>query len=188
MDIVEQATFSQQDVKIHSREYVFRGFVQVEKVSLQHRMFNQNDFIPQIQRELIQRKTAAGVLLYNDTQQRFALIEQFRVGAIDDPDSPWQLEIIAGVLDGDESLKAAFAAKVWKSLVVRLMSSSMYLAFIHRLAHVLKCFIFMLLRLTYQSMVVYMVLRMRAKIFNCIFLTITSCSRCLLMVVSKMRL
>ena len=87
MDIVEQATFSQQDVKIHSREYVFRGFVQVEKVSLQHRMFNQNDFIPQIQRELIQRKTAAGVLLYNDTQQRFALIEQFRVGAIDDPDS-----------------------------------------------------------------------------------------------------
>jgi ADP-ribose pyrophosphatase len=31
------------------------------------------------------------------------LIEQFRVGAIDDPDSPWQLEIIAGVLDGDES-------------------------------------------------------------------------------------
>ena len=103
MDIAEHATFSQQDVKIHSREYVFRGFVQVEKVSLQHRMFNQNDFIPQIQRELIQRKTAAGVLLYNDTQQRFALIEQFRVGAIDDPDSPWQLEIIAGVLDGDES-------------------------------------------------------------------------------------
>ncbi|MBK0064716.1 MULTISPECIES: NUDIX domain-containing protein [unclassified Acinetobacter] len=103
MNIVEHATFSHNDVEIHSREYVFRGFMQVEKVSLRHRMFNQNNYIPEIQRELIQRKTAAGVLLYNDAQQRFALIEQFRVGAMDDPDSPWQLEIIAGVLDGDES-------------------------------------------------------------------------------------
>jgi ADP-ribose pyrophosphatase len=154
---------------------MFRGFVQVEKVSLQHRMFNQNDFIPQIQRELIQRKTAAGVLLYNDAQQRFALIEQFRVGAIDDPDSPWQLEIIAGVLDGDES-PAVFAVKVWKSLVVRLMNSSIYLAFIHRLAHVLKCFIFMLLRLTYQSMVVYGLADEGENIQLHIF-DITSCSR-----------
>ena len=103
MNIVEQATFSHRDVQINSREYVFRGFVKVEKVSLQHRLFNQNNYIQEIQRELIQRKTAAGVLLYNDAQQRFALIEQFRVGALDDPDSPWQLEIIAGVLDGDES-------------------------------------------------------------------------------------
>ncbi|RKG32546.1 NUDIX domain-containing protein [Acinetobacter guerrae] len=103
MDIVEHATFSHNDVKIHSREYVFRGFVKIEKISLQHRMFNQNNYIQEIQRELIQRKTAAGVLLYNDAQQKFALIEQFRVGAVDDSDSPWQLEIIAGVLDGDES-------------------------------------------------------------------------------------
>ncbi len=46
---------------------------------------------------------AAGVLLYNDQKQQFALIEQFRVGALDDSQSPWQLEIIAGVLDGNES-------------------------------------------------------------------------------------
>ena len=52
---------------------------------------------------MIHRKEAAGVLIYNDQQQRFALIEQFRIGAIDDEFSPWQLEIIAGVLDGDES-------------------------------------------------------------------------------------
>ena len=36
-------------------------------------------------------------------QQKFALIEQFRIGAMDDIISPWQLEIIAGVLDGDET-------------------------------------------------------------------------------------
>ena len=52
---------------------------------------------------MIRRKEAAGVLIYNDQQQKFALIEQFRIGAMNDPVSPWQLEIIAGVLDGDES-------------------------------------------------------------------------------------
>ncbi len=40
--------------------------------------------IPTIQRELIHRPEAAGVLIYNHQQQKFALIEQFRIGAIDD--------------------------------------------------------------------------------------------------------
>lgn len=103
MNIIQQATYTHNDVEIQSREYAFKGFVQVEKVSLRHRLFNQTEYTSAIQRELIHRKEAAGVLIYNDQQQKFALIEQFRVGAIDDEISPWQLEIIAGVLDGDES-------------------------------------------------------------------------------------
>ena len=103
MNIIRQATYNSDQVKIQSREYLFRGFIQVEKVSLQHRLFNQTEYTPVIQRELIHRPEAAGVLIYDDAQQKFALIEQFRVGAMDDSDSAWQLEIIAGVLDGDES-------------------------------------------------------------------------------------
>ncbi len=60
-------------------------------------MFNQTTYTPVLQRELIQRPEAAGVLIYDAPQQKFALIEQFRIGAIDDCDSPWQLEVIAGV-------------------------------------------------------------------------------------------
>ncbi|TCB51995.1 NUDIX domain-containing protein [Acinetobacter sp. ANC 4779] len=103
MNIIKQATYNSDEVKIQSREYLFRGFIQVEKVSLCHRLFNQTEYTPIIQRELIHRPEAAGVVIYDDAQQKFALIEQFRVGAMDDSDSPWQLEIIAGVLDGDES-------------------------------------------------------------------------------------
>lgn len=103
MSIVEHPSYISEDVEITSREYVFRGFIQVEKVSLRHRLFNQSEYTPVIQRELIHRPEAAGVLLYNDQKQQFALIEQFRVGALDDLHSPWQLEIIAGVLDGDET-------------------------------------------------------------------------------------
>ncbi|MCY6413163.1 NUDIX domain-containing protein [Acinetobacter sp. VNH17] len=103
MNILDHASYSASDVTIESREPIFRGFIQVEKVSFRHRLFNQPDYSPVIERELIHRPEAAGVLLYNDQQQRFALIEQFRVGALNDADSAWQLEIIAGVLDGDEA-------------------------------------------------------------------------------------
>ena len=103
MNILQHATYHSDEVKIQSRDYVFRGFIQVEKVSLQHRLFNQTKYTSTIHRELIHRPEAAGVLIYDDAQQKFALIEQFRVGAVDDAHSPWQLEIIAGVLDGDES-------------------------------------------------------------------------------------
>ena len=103
MNILDHASYSASDVTIESREPIFRGFIQVEKVSFRHRLFNQPDYSPVIQRELIHRPEAAGVLLYNDQQQRFALIEQFRVGALNDTDSAWQLEIIAGVLDGNEA-------------------------------------------------------------------------------------
>ncbi len=103
MNIIKQATYNRDQVQVQSREYLFRGFIQVEKVNLCHRLFNQSEFTPVMQRELIHRPEAAGVLIYNDAQQKFALIEQFRVGAMDDPESPWQLEVIAGVLDGDES-------------------------------------------------------------------------------------
>ena len=103
MNILDHASYSASDGTIESREFLFRGFIQVEKVSFRHRLFNQPDYSPVIQRELIHRPEAAGVLLYNDQQQRFALIEQFRVGALNDSESAWQLEVIAGVLDGDEA-------------------------------------------------------------------------------------
>ena len=103
MNIIKQATYHREDVQIVDRAFVFQGFVQVEKVNLRHRLFNQTEYTAVISRELIQRPEAAGVLIYDDAQQKFALIEQFRIGAMDDQDSAWQLEIIAGVLDGDES-------------------------------------------------------------------------------------
>lgn len=103
MSIVERPSYTSKDVEVTSRESLFRGFIQVEKVSLRHRLFNQPKYTHVLQRELVHRPEAAGVLLYNDQRQQFALIEQFRVGAINDAYSPWQLEIIAGVLDGDET-------------------------------------------------------------------------------------
>ncbi|WOE33149.1 MULTISPECIES: NUDIX domain-containing protein [unclassified Acinetobacter] len=103
MTIMQHASYNKHDFNLHQRQYIYRGFIQVEKVSLSHRLFNQSQYTPILERELIHRPEAAGVILYDTTQKKFALIEQFRIGAINDPDSPWQLEIIAGVLDQNET-------------------------------------------------------------------------------------
>lgn len=97
-------SYTHQDIKILKREVLYKGFVHLEKVELTFRLFNGDQYSSVINREVVLKKQAAGVLVYNDEQQRFLLIEQFRVGAADYlPQSPWHLEIIAGLLDGDES-------------------------------------------------------------------------------------
>jgi ADP-ribose pyrophosphatase len=106
MTITLEASYNKNDAEICARQDVFRGFVHVEKVSLKHRLFQSQAYSRIIQRELVHRPEAAGVLLYDDQQQKIGLIEQYRIGAMDDPVSPWQLEIIAGLLDADESAES----------------------------------------------------------------------------------
>ena len=114
MNIIQYASYNKNDYVVESRHYEYQGFLKVEKVSLRHRLFHQEQFIPTIHRELLHRPEAAGVLLYNHQQEKFVLIEQFRIGALDDVDSPWQLEIIAGVLDGNESAESCIRREAFE--------------------------------------------------------------------------
>lgn len=95
--------FSTNDVEILSRNMVYSGFAKIEHIEIRHRLFEDQSFSKPIQRELVRRPEAAGVLLYDSKQQLFALIEQFRIGAIEDKDSAWQLEIVAGLVDEGET-------------------------------------------------------------------------------------
>lgn len=51
------------------------------------------------QRECLEKYHVAGVLPYDVVQDKVVLIEQFRIGALADPHSPWQIEIVAGIVD-----------------------------------------------------------------------------------------
>ena len=92
-------SFFNDDVKIVNRKTVYSGFAKVEQLTIQHRLFEDQSFSQPIQRELVNRPEAAGVLLYDSKQQLFGLIEQFRIGAVDDKNSAWQLEVVAGLVE-----------------------------------------------------------------------------------------
>lgn len=112
--------FCADDVKVLSRHTKFKGFATVEQVELQHRLFQDRSFSQPISREVILRPEAAGVLLYDSKQQRFALIEQFRIGALNDRDSAWQLEIVAGLIDEGETAQTTVVREAFEEAGVNI--------------------------------------------------------------------
>ncbi len=87
------------DVQIEQEHLLHDGFMKVREYRLRHRRFDGN-WSPLLTRELVQRRAAVGVLLFDPRRDEVALIEQFRVGALRD-DNPWLLELVAGLLDVD---------------------------------------------------------------------------------------
>lgn len=95
--------FSRDDVAIEKRENLFKGFYRVDKLHLRHRQFA-GGMGPLITRELFVRRPAVGVLVYDAQTDHVLLIEQFRVGALDN-EHPWQFEIVAGLVEPGEALE-----------------------------------------------------------------------------------
>lgn len=100
----------EQSVKCLSRHTLYRGYHQVEQLSLQHRLF-QGGWIAPIQREVITRKDVVGVLLVDLDSEKLVFIEQFRAGVFlrqqdneRENTSPWLLEIVAGDVESGESV------------------------------------------------------------------------------------
>lgn len=84
------------------RESGFRGFYQLDVLTLRHRLFA-GGWGPELQRELFVRPDAVCVLPYDPWQDAVVLVEQMRVGALDKRDSPWMLELVAGLFDAGEA-------------------------------------------------------------------------------------
>lgn len=89
------------DVEVVEREACFRGFYQLDRLHLRHRLFA-GDMGKLISRELFVRHDAVCVLPYDPQRDCVVLIEQFRVGALDKSLNPWLIELVAGLIDKDE--------------------------------------------------------------------------------------
>jgi ADP-ribose pyrophosphatase len=102
--------FAAADVEVLERSSVYEGFFRLERLRLRHRKFA-GDWSEPLTRELMVRRDAAGILLYDPQLDAVALIEQFRIGAmdrcaIDRGTSPWLFELVAGLIDTDETPEA----------------------------------------------------------------------------------
>jgi ADP-ribose pyrophosphatase len=91
------------DVKILNKAVMYHGFFKMEKYHLQHTLFA-GGWSGEMSRELFVRGNCVAVVLYDPGRDEVVLIEQFRVGAIDQPiNSPWLIEIVAGIMEENES-------------------------------------------------------------------------------------
>ena len=127
---MQQTAFNQQnDVEILSRETAYKSFTQIDVVKLKHRLFA-GGISPIIQRELVIKPEAIGVFIYDPHLDAVLLIEQFRVGALSHP-NPWQLEIVAGLVDGQgESLEDVAKREVMEEAGVELLRLEKVMTFL----------------------------------------------------------
>ena len=94
-------TFGPDDVRVLADETAYQGYFRIRRVTLQYRAFGGGWVDPQV-REIFERGDAVGVLPYDPQTDSLVLIEQFRPGAMRGRDSPWMLELIAGIVEPGE--------------------------------------------------------------------------------------
>ncbi|NVJ66436.1 MAG: NUDIX domain-containing protein [Gammaproteobacteria bacterium] len=94
--------FTNKDITITQDQVLYQGFMQLRKLTFSHALYA-GGVQSKVQREMLFRGKAVGVLLFDPQLDEFVLVEQVRIGAMDDPESPWLLEVVAGMVEEGES-------------------------------------------------------------------------------------
>jgi ADP-ribose pyrophosphatase len=97
-------SFCSDDVKILDQTTVFQGFFRVDSYKIKHKLFN-GGWSGEVKRELFERGHAVIVLPYDVKNDSLVLIEQFRIGALQNQNGPWLLEAIAGMIESGETIE-----------------------------------------------------------------------------------
>lgn len=101
MTDIKQNPFTQNDYEIIKRDVVYQGVFRMARYYIRHKLFN-GGWSKEVLREVMERSHAVGILPYDPVLDQVIIIEQFRVGAISNPPSPWLLEIVAGSMSVEE--------------------------------------------------------------------------------------
>ncbi|MDF1643398.1 MAG: NUDIX domain-containing protein [Pseudomonadales bacterium] len=96
--------FDHSDMVLEERTTVYDGFVKVDEIQIRHRLFG-GGWSKSLRRELVVKKQAAVLLPYDPVADQLVLTEEFRIGALDDIESPWMMELVAGTVDDGESFE-----------------------------------------------------------------------------------
>ncbi len=102
MDLKEGPCFSSEDVEVVEKATVYQGFFNMHRYKIKHRLI-EGGWSPVLTRECLDRRPAVGVLLYDPYKDAVVLLEQFRIGALDAHEGPWQLELVAGIVEDGET-------------------------------------------------------------------------------------
>ncbi len=97
-------TFGQDDVEIIARETRYKGFFSIIAYRFRHRLFS-GEMSAEVVREVFERGHAAVLLPYDPQRDEVVLIEQIRIPSIDSSDTPWLLEMVAGIIEEGETVE-----------------------------------------------------------------------------------
>ena len=97
-------TFAKNDVEIIARETLYSGFFSMDLYRFRHRLFN-GEMSGEIKREIFERGHAAVLLPFDPVRDEVVLVEQVRIAAYDTSETPWLLEMVAGMIEEGESVE-----------------------------------------------------------------------------------
>ena len=87
---------------LEQRRNLYEGFYRIDRLRFRHTL-HRGDWSDTIDRELFVRGNVVAVLPYDPETDEVVLVEQFRIGAMERHDGPWLMEVIAGMIDTDET-------------------------------------------------------------------------------------
>jgi ADP-ribose pyrophosphatase len=93
---------STETARVVRHEVAFQGYFKVGRYFFQHSLFN-GGTSKVISREVFERGQAAAVLLYDAQRDEVVLIRQFRAGSYVAGHHPWTWEVVAGIIEENES-------------------------------------------------------------------------------------
>ena len=97
-------SFNREDVEILDVTPLHQGFFKMNRYRLRHRLFA-GGWSNVITREVFERGHAAVLLPYDPHLDQVVILEQFRVGAMENSRSPWLMELVAGIIEPGESAR-----------------------------------------------------------------------------------
>lgn len=92
-------------VDIIEKREAYEGYFRINAYRLRHELHS-GGMSQEVRREVFERGHAVGVLLYDPVRRQVVLQEQFRIGALVAGFDPWLTEIVAGIIEPDESAES----------------------------------------------------------------------------------
>jgi ADP-ribose diphosphatase len=101
-EIPPVAASADPEVEILDTSTGFERFLRMEVIRFRHRRFS-GEWSAALTYDVLRRGPAVGVVLYDPDRDEVALVEQLRLPALLAGASPRQIEIVAGLVDTDET-------------------------------------------------------------------------------------
>ncbi|QIQ21613.1 ADP-ribose diphosphatase [Zophobihabitans entericus] len=90
--------FTDKDVEGLTKKELYKGFFSLLQYSFRYRKFD-GSMSEVVQREIFERGHAVVLLAYDAKRDDVVLLEQIRIATIGHRDTPWMLELVAGMID-----------------------------------------------------------------------------------------